>query len=442
MVWIAAGVVLCVTPLRAWAQFGGPALVGVSPVRAQELAAGQEYVGTVVPIRTAIVGSAVDGRVIEFPVNEGDRVETGQTLAKLLTQTIELELQASQAELRLRQSELEELLNGSRPDEIRQAKSRMEAARAQQEYLVARRKRTEALFRQRRTVSQENLQEAVSASLRADELFNEAEAAYNLTKEGPRPERIAAARAQVEIQAAKVEQLQDRISKHTIVARFPGYITAEHTEVGQWVQQGEAVAEIIALDEVDVEVHVMENQIRHVQVGATARIEIPALDQPTWTGQVVLVVPQADVRSRTFRVKVRLKNSIQDDQALLKAGMLARVTISTGRPQRALLVPKDAIVLGSDRPFLWVIPADRVQTEANPQTGVPMHQAAVQRVVVRPGIAVDDQIQVIDDVELGDYELQPNDLVVTRGNERIMPPLPNKPSLVTWPVPADEPPTR
>ncbi len=270
-------------------------------------------------------------------------------------------------------------------------------------------------------------------------MFNESEAAYNLVKEGPRPERIAAARAQVDIQAAQIEKLQDQISKHTIVARFPGYVTAEHTEVGQWVQQGEAVAEIIALDEVDVEVHVMENQIRHIQVGATARVEIPALAQPTLTGEVALVVPQADVRSRTFRVKVRLENSIQDGQALLKAGMLARVTFSIGQPQHVLLVPKDAIVLGGT-PFLWVIPADTVQTETNPQSGVQMHQAAVQRVLVRLGIAVGDQVQVIDDVDLEDYVLQPDDLVVVRGNERIIPPLPNKPSVVTWPVPAGEPP--
>ncbi len=164
--WILVGVLLCVAPSQTRAQFGGPALVDVSPVRAQALAAGQEYVGTIVPIRTAVVGSAVDGRVIEFPINEGDRVEAGQTLAKLLTKTIELELQASQAELRLRESELEELVNGSRPDELLQAKARLEATRAQKEYLVERRKRTEALFRQQRTVSQENLQEAVSASLR------------------------------------------------------------------------------------------------------------------------------------------------------------------------------------------------------------------------------------------------------------------------------------
>ena len=104
-------------------------MVEVAPVQQQAVAAGQEFVGTVFPTRTAVIGSAVDGRVIEFPINEGDRVEAGQTLAQLLTETISLELQAAEAELQLRQEEWNELNNGSRSEEIEQSRARVEAAR-------------------------------------------------------------------------------------------------------------------------------------------------------------------------------------------------------------------------------------------------------------------------------------------------------------------------
>ncbi len=320
------------TPALLMAQFDGPALVEVAPVQQQAVAAGQEFVGTVFPTKTAVIGSAVDGRVIEFPVNEGDRVEAGQTLAQLLTETIALELRAAEAELQLRQEEWNELKNGSRLEEIEQARARMEAARAAQVYLTARRTRTEKLFGDSegnprlnpRVTSEESLQEAVSASVRADELLKEAEAAYALVKAGPRQEKKTEAEAQVAMQAAQVDKLKDQIKKHTIVSRFAGYVTEEHTEVGQWLKQGEPVVQVIALDEVDVEAYVLENHIRFVHVGTPARVEIPALAAPALTGQVVLVVPQADERSRTFRVKIRLQNTIQDGQPLLKAGMLAR----------------------------------------------------------------------------------------------------------------------
>ncbi|MFO0065526.1 MAG: hypothetical protein ACK523_06135, partial [Pirellulaceae bacterium] len=71
----------------------GPASVEVAPVVQTELAETQPTLGTITPTRRAILGSAVDGRVIELMVREGDRVEENQPLAKLLTQTIELELE-------------------------------------------------------------------------------------------------------------------------------------------------------------------------------------------------------------------------------------------------------------------------------------------------------------------------------------------------------------
>ena len=429
-------------PLRAIAQLGGPTLVEVESVVQREVAAGQELVGTVVPIKTAIIGSAVDGRVIEYPINEGDRVEVGQTLAQLLTQTIELDLRAAEAELRLRQKELEELQNGMRPEEIEQARAQMEAAKAGQDYMKARRDRFESLFRQGRVASEEDLQEAVSASIRAVELFNEAEAAYKLAQEGPRQEKKDQADARVKMQQALVDKLRDQIQKHTIVSRFAGYVTAKHTEVGQWVKQGEPVAEVIELDQVDIEAYVVEQHVRFVHVGAPVRVEIPALAEPTLVGTLALVVPQADVRSRTFRVKIRLPNSITDGQPLIKAGLLARVTLPTGAPEDALLVHKDALFLGGGMPVVWIVGSKDVQVVSDPKSGVGFNQAPVHAVPVRLGVAADDLIQLIDDVDPLDYKIQPGDWVVVKGNERIPPPRPDQPSLVRWSVPAGAGPPR
>ncbi len=108
----------------------GPALVEVTPVIQRDVEAGQTFVGTVMPTRRAIIGSAVDGRVVSYLAEEGKRVEQNEPLAELLTDTINLELEAAEAELELRKQQQAELENGSRPDEIEQARARMEAASA------------------------------------------------------------------------------------------------------------------------------------------------------------------------------------------------------------------------------------------------------------------------------------------------------------------------
>ncbi len=92
----------------------------------REIVEGQAFVGTVQPTRTSEVGSAVDGRVIEFDANRGDRISKGQPLAKLLTKQLEIELAGANAELANRNALYDEQKRG-RSEEIEQAKARLAA---------------------------------------------------------------------------------------------------------------------------------------------------------------------------------------------------------------------------------------------------------------------------------------------------------------------------
>lgn len=382
-----------------------PTPVKASPVVEHEVAAVQTFVGTVMPLRKAVVGSAVDGRVIEFPLNEGDRVASGQMLAQLLTDTIQLEVTAAEADLELRRQQLAELENGSRPEEIAQAKARMAAAEARARFADARRIRADNLFRQGQAMSEEQRDEMVSLAVEAEQAYIEATAAYQLIVEGPRKEQIAQARAMVAMQEATVNRLRDQLQKHTIVSRFDGYVTAELTEVGQWLKQGDPVAEVAALDEVEVTAQVVEQFVPHLRVGANVSVQIPALPGSPLEGQVSAIVPQADVQARTFPVKVRVKNQLADDGPLVKSGMYARVTLPTGERQMAKLVSKDALVLGGQQPLIYVV--DVVAANAK--------QGKVRPVPVQLGEADGSMIQIRGD------RLQSGQLVVVQGNERLRP---------------------
>jgi len=386
----------------AVAQRGGPAPIVITPVLQESVAAGQKFVGTITPVRTAAVGSAVDGRVADFPVNEGDFVKAGSALAQLLTATISLEIESAKAELELRMHQHAELKNGSRPEEVAQAQAAMESAKATQDYHIKRLKRAEELY-QRTAVNSEELQLILSQKIKADQDYNQAKANFDLVDEGPRVEQIQQAEASVNIQKALVEKLEDQLGKHTMKAPFDGYIAAEHTEQGQWVQRGELVAEVIALDHVDVMSYVPEHYIRFVNKGQRVRVDIPALPDNLFEGTVVLVVPQADVQSRTFPVKVRIKNTIDENGPLIKSGMMAQVTLPTGAETESLLVPKDAIVLGMAQKMVYaLVPAEGDQP------------ATVRPVPVVLGPSTSKGIVVQGD-------LTPDDKVVVRGNDRLRP---------------------
>ena len=122
-------------------------------------------------------------------------------------------------------------------------------------------------------MSEEERDEMVALAVEAEQAYLDAKAAYELAVEGPRKEQIAQAGAQVAMQQATVDRLKDQIAKHTIIARFSGYVTAEHTEVGQWVKQGDPVAEVAALDEVEVVAQVVEQYVPHIRVGMQVSVE-------------------------------------------------------------------------------------------------------------------------------------------------------------------------
>jgi RND family efflux transporter MFP subunit len=377
-----------------------PAVV-VAPVIEREITAGQTFVGTVMPLKKATVGSAVDGRVVEFPLNEGDRVEEGQPLARLLTDTIKLEIETAEAELLLRQQQLAELENGTRPEEKEQAKARMMSAQARVKYAAARRQRAINLGT---SMSEEERDEIVSLAIEAEQSYLEAKAAYQLAVEGPRKEQIAQARAQVAMSKATADRLKDQLAKHTVIARFSGYVTAEHTEVGSWVQQGDPVAEIAALDEVEVTAQVVEQYAPHMRTGMQVSVEVPALAGRTFAGVVSAIVPQADVQARTFPVKVRVKNEVTDGEPLIKSGMYARVMLPTGKKELAKLVSKDALVLGGPQPTVIIVDL------ATPNA----QQGKVRPVPVELGIADGNWIHITGPIT-------PGQLVVVQGNERLRP---------------------
>jgi len=143
--------------------------------------------------------------------------------------------------------------------------------------------------------------------------------------------------------------------------------------------------------------------LANLRVGMTARVEIAALRGEALTGQIVLIVPQADVRSRTFPVKVRLNNRKAGGSVLIKAGMFARVTLPVGRQVAATLVPKDALVLGGPKPTVYVVDPGEASRDAGRARAVP----------VVLGVASGELIQVTGPIK-------PGEQVVVRGNERLM----------------------
>lgn len=376
-----------------------PSRVAVHPVVRRDIRAGKSFVGTVLPRRTSNIGSSVEGRVVELLIDDGQAVKAGQPLAKLDTKTLEIQQAGAQAELSIREQELAELENGSRDEERASAEARMLGAKALNEYAQNRFKRLETLFA-RNVTSEDDLQDASSVAEQARQRYVAAQNDLKLLDAGTRTERIEQARAKVLAQQEAINLLKDQIERHTILAPFGGYVVQTFTEIGQWIDKGGQVATIVELDSVEVEILVLESYMSALDVGTHARVQLNAVQDRQFEGPVATIVPQADLRSRSFPVRVRLQNeATPTGLMLMKPGMFARVMLPVGDLETGLVVPKDSLVLGGAQPAVFV-----VQQNVSPRT--------VRRVPVELGVLVGGQVQVSGDLSEGD-------LVVVEGNERL-----------------------
>ena len=434
---------------QATPQAAQPKLVTVTPAVLTEIEPRQIFVGTVTPLRRAVIGSAVDGRVVEVPIDIGVRVAAGQMLAQLLTETISLELEAAEHELALREEELRLLKEFTLPDEITEAEATLATNAALADHVESRFALLKSLYEQRGAVLPQELSEAASTKEGAVAKAMAARRRLELLREN-QATRISQAESRVRVQRALVERLRDMKKKHTVISRFNGYVVAKHTEIGQWANRGDLVAEVVAIDDVEVETGVLEDHAQALRIGMPVTVKVPAVNQ-TFTGYISKINPQADPRTRTVPVKVRVKTApfseyelmglqmlgggppqvwhhayCQEHGPALKSGMLAQMELPIGRPQQAVLVPKDALVLGSDTKRLWV-----VKSTAAGQDGFTQGDALL--LPVKTGAAKGGWIQV-------EGDLRPGDLVVTKGNERLVAP-PGTPVLVQWqgeePLPAE-----
>ncbi|MFQ5894586.1 MAG: efflux RND transporter periplasmic adaptor subunit [Nitrospinota bacterium] len=368
-------------------------LVVVQPAVSRLLRGEVTAVGTVEPALQTTVSAEVAGLVRQAGVEEGDRVVRGKTaLAQLGGSALRIELAEARAALRRATEEWKRLKAGSRPEEVAALRAQLEEKRALMERDRNELRRAENLFN-KAILDRSSYDRAKSNYLASKSQYERAKQQLRLAEAGERAETIAAARAEVERARARVARIRDDLRKTTIRAPVTGFVARKHVEVGQWVERGGRVADLIAIDRVHARIGVAERHIRFLRVGDPARVLLDALPGQVFRGRVSAIIPQADTASRNFPVKVELTNT-PDFQ--IKSGMFARVAIQYGEARRAVLIPKDALLSRERGHAVFVV----VGTQASLRP-------------VQVGREVEGLIQVLDG------KVDPGDMVVVEGNETL-----------------------
>jgi RND family efflux transporter MFP subunit len=193
---------------------------------------------------------------------------------------------------------------------------------------------------------------------------------------------------------AEIQQTQHDLKRSVIRAPFAGTIVSKRTEVGEWLDVGSPVVEIVSLDVLEVRVDVPERYFERLSLNASAVVTFDSLPDYEVKGRVSAIIPRADPQARTFPVKVRLENT----EGRIGVGMLAQVSVPAGETYRAVVIPKDAVIRQGVSEVVYRMNGDD----------------SVEVVTIVTGAGVGSWIAVNGPIEAGHR-------VITRGNERLSP---------------------
>ncbi|MCL2118804.1 MAG: efflux RND transporter periplasmic adaptor subunit [Planctomycetaceae bacterium] len=285
--------------------------VRVADAKIKELASVRPFIGRLIELKKVVLSPEVTGILETLAIEEGDFV-TGN-------ETVIAEIDKTWSDLTLKQAEAQIALYTVQLDLQQKELERLE--RLAQGRVV-----TESEINQQRIVTEQLTRQIALAELNRDEA-------------------------------------KERLERSQIVAPFDGFVVRKSAEVGQRVTNGTELVEIISRGEVYAEIPIGEMYLHQLNIGDTIPIFIEALGL-TLAGQIEAIVPYGPSSSRTFPVKVLLK----DPDNVLKVGMSVTAYIETRSPSEGIVVPKDAVWIQTQGNSVWVF----VPNEGKPESAKPV----------------------------------------------------------------------
>jgi HlyD family secretion protein len=343
--WIAIGIVAAGGLAAVAVSRRGPSriAVDVGPVTRQaRFVSTVTASGEIVATRYADIGSNVMGTIVSLPVKEGDRVTSGQVVARI--DAVQAESDASSAGAQVRALEAEE----------RAAAEQVRAATADLKAAEARAGDVEQQFERNRELREAGLLPASdfeTARLAVESARAQVSAAHAAV-ERSRYAQDAAARRVAQAQAQQT-RAGDVLSKTSIESPIDGVVSrllvreGEMVVVGIQNQPGTTLMTISDLAEINAELKVAEADVLRLAIGQAAAVTLESLAGKRFDGRVVeigasaLPVAGTGAAAREFKVVVRL----EDPDPRLRPGLTCDAEIVTTERSNALTVPLQSVVL-------------------------------------------------------------------------------------------------
>lgn len=184
------------------------------------------------------------------------------------------------------------------------------------------------------------------------------------------------AQAGFDAATARVKQQESVIKRKIIRAPFTGLAGIRQVDLGQFIEAGNPIVSLQALDPIFVDYTLPERYLTRLKAGQVVKLRLDALPEQEFTGEVTALNSGVDTGTRTLLVRATLANP----DGILRPGMFAEVQTITGAAQPVLTLPRTAISFNTYGNFVFVINQS--------EQGMSVKRTAVETGDVREGRVV------------------------------------------------------
>jgi membrane fusion protein (multidrug efflux system) len=208
--------------------------------------------------------------------------------------------------------------------------------------------------------------------------------------------------ADLRVKRAQVEQQAALVEKKTIRAPFAGKVGIVTVNRGQYLNAGDKLVSLQALDPIYVDFTVPQRELPQLALGRAVTLTTDAYKDTGFDGRITAISPSVDASTRNVRVEATVPNR----KRLLLPGMYVTVRIDSGAETRYLTLPQTAITYNPYGDTVYLVkPTENKDEHGNAKL-------TAQQVFVTVGPRRGDQVAIVSGIDEGAQ-------VVTSGGNKL-----------------------
>jgi RND family efflux transporter MFP subunit len=146
-------------------------------------------------------------------------------------------------------------------------------------------------------------------------------------------------------QIAEIEKAERVPDVVTFRSPMAGHVTEKMVYEGAAVEAGQLVLRLADNSNMWIDLRIFEQQLSYVKIGQKVKATVEAMPGKEFDGEIIFIHPHLDEMTRTALVRIAIPNP----ELQLRQEMYATVRIEAEVAERAILVPREAVIDTGER---------------------------------------------------------------------------------------------